>query len=157
MRCHELPVVQEYASVEAPEASHAKQALRQLEFETLRVTGQHRCRAEEDDVAEQSEPSEQVLRFPAAGLVQLTDWYRIGHGVTDLGNIQVVNRPSGGGLVPPAMLKEVRDVAGLCRLRQLPVAVYSQSAAESDVLHARENLQCPPRGRCPRRDGPGGG
>ena len=46
------PVVQEYASVEAPEASHAKQALRQLEFETLRVTGQHRCHAEEDAVAD---------------------------------------------------------------------------------------------------------
>ena len=56
MRCHELPVVRVFASVEAPEASHAKQALRQLEFETLRVTGQHRCRAEGDTVAEQSGP-----------------------------------------------------------------------------------------------------
>ena len=155
MRCHELPVVQEYASVEAPETSHAKQALRQLDFETLRVTGQYHRRAEEDAVAEQSEPSEQVLRFPAAGLVQPADrtasatvWW------TPATSRSSTVHPM---VVLPAMLDEVRDVAGLCRLWQLSVVVVPQSSAGSDVRHARENLHGPSRGWCSRRDGPGGG
>ena len=48
----ERPVVRVFVSVEAPDGSHAKQALRQLEFETFRITGRHRCRTEEDAVTE---------------------------------------------------------------------------------------------------------
>ncbi len=100
----ELPVVEKLRAVEAPETRDAEQALRHFAFEAPGVPEQHRGGPERDAVAEQPQSAKQIPRLPATGMVQPADPDGLRNRVSDLGEVQVVRRPSVRRLGLPASI-----------------------------------------------------
>ena len=68
------------------------------------MSEQHGRRSEQDTVAEQTQPSQQILRIPAAGFIQAADVHCLGHCIANLRHVQIVDGPAVGGLVLPSLV-----------------------------------------------------
>ena len=98
----ELPVVQKFRAVYAAKTGDPDLAPGHSRLNQFRVAEQHRRGPKQHSVLNKPESAQYLLGFPRYGIVHPAEVNRKRHRAQDLLQVEIFNRPVGGGFVFPA-------------------------------------------------------